>query len=214
MEEKKVNIVLIGASIGKGWNIENFPLRSKMHHISIKYYHGGSDFDKTEKINEILNSTDPPDILIIKECAAYFPGDLLRYQKLLMKWVINCNEKKVIPILSTVIPVTRSHEIKKNLYYFIRGRSLDLFKSNPFKNSRLKSIMVYNEWLQIFTEENDIILLDLAKSLIKNGKDYLNPSIAQIDGLHISKNGYEKLDLELKKILDNINIKEGFFNGL
>ena len=43
---------------------------------------------------------DPPDAVILKECAAFFPGSSERMKEYIVEWVVWCREANVIPIIS------------------------------------------------------------------------------------------------------------------
>ena len=198
-----VNIYLVGASIGNAWNLPQFSKRMQIQDISVHYFHGGSNFDKSDKIFEILDNDRNMDYLIIKECAAYFPVEPEYYKRSIEEWISRIREAGVIPILATTVPVTKTHQIKINLYNFIRRRSNDLFRTNSFSATKNISIMGYNRWIRNFSKNNDIPLLDLASVLTKKGSDFLDPSFARIDGLHLNKKGYVQLDNLLKEFLEN-----------
>ena len=196
-----MKLILVGASIGNGWDLPNFPGRVNVEDISIDYRHGGSGFDKSEKIQEVIHYDPKPDYLIIKECAAYFPVEEDRYKDLIAQWLDLCRSNDITPILSTVVPVTKTHELKKDLFYFVRRRPNNLFKTNPFSYNKNKSIIAYNKWIRDFSKENGISLLDLASALTKEGSEFLNASYARIDGLHLNKKGYVQLDNLLENFI-------------
>jgi hypothetical protein len=65
-EIENASIIFVCASVGSAWNInEHFP------NLNIDTY-DEYQFDKGQVIRDILES-GKPDIMIIKECAAYFP---------------------------------------------------------------------------------------------------------------------------------------------
>src|SRR5262245_26450102 len=68
-------IVVVGASITQQWHVEELSRRAPdvSHQVSslLRY-----EFDKSPEINSILSRQKKPAVVIIKACAAYFPGDL------------------------------------------------------------------------------------------------------------------------------------------
>ena len=51
--EKPKHIVLLGASVGKDWKIEDLPKRLTIHNYQFEYV-GEYQFDKTKPLQEIL----------------------------------------------------------------------------------------------------------------------------------------------------------------
>ena len=70
------HIVLLGASVGKSWNISLLPERASSRNYRFEYV-GCYRFDKSSALEELfLREEERPDAICIKECAAYFPGDI------------------------------------------------------------------------------------------------------------------------------------------
>ena len=81
--EKPKHVLLLGASVGKAWEIEGLSRRLGLKDYRFEYV-GKYDFDKTDALKAILaRKENRPDAVFIKECAAYFPGDLEKYKKLM-----------------------------------------------------------------------------------------------------------------------------------
>ena len=201
---RRKHIILIGASIGKAWNLVSLSNRIDNHNFIIEYIHGGG-FNKTEKIREsISRKENNPDAVIIKQCAAYFPGDSEKMMSLMEQWVQECKNKNVIPIPATVIPVTRLHSLKKIIIDIIKSRRL-LHHGNPFKHNRNKAILEYNDWLKDYCCQNGLIYLDLEEALHYSKKNrFLREDFSRIDGLHLNNKAYQVLDPCLIHSLDRI----------
>ena len=186
-ELENAKIALVCASVGAAWNIgEHFP------QLNISVY-DEYQFDKGYRIQEILNS-EKPDIMIIKECAAYFPPDaqgstMSAYQDLIRDWVNLCRGQGVIPVLTTVVPID---------------------PDNPSNAGQvhLDSILEFNDWIKQYCSGEEISVLDLEKALhISDSNRALNPAYDSGDGLHPNERAYsEKLDniliLALEKALE------------
>lgn len=168
-----LEIAFVCASVGAAWNMPgHFP------QLNIEVYEE-YQFDKGYRIQEILDSSKP-DIMIIKECAAYFPPDsqgtsMSAYQNLIIGWVNLCRSREVIPILTTVVPI------------------------NPDTNGgqpQLNSIIEFNDWIKEYCKDEDISVIDLEGALRASDSDRsLNPSYDSGDGLHPNEQAYtEKLD--------------------
>lgn len=195
-------IVLLGASVGKAWNLPEWHKRRQNNDYVLEMAEVYS-FDKSEALEEILArpkrkfhlsksyikgllkpAPQKPRMIIIKECAAYFPGDSENYRTLVKKWILRCLSSGVSPVLATVVPVTEGH--------------------SKIKTGRLQEILEYNDWLKAYAKEAGIALLDLESALrIGEGNRSLNPGLTSGDGLHLNKEAYNILDKLLEEFLRN-----------
>lgn len=203
--EKRKRAILLGASIGKAWDFPNLPQREKRDDYIFEYTLL-SGFNKESEIRQFLSrKINYPDVIFIKECAAYFPGDITEYKKQVVKWIELCLESKVIPIPTTVVPVTRLHPVKKFMIDILRGRNP--FKTdNPFSSKKNTEIIMYNNWIRDIGETYGIPVLDLEKSVRYSSRNrYLREDFARIDGLHINSKAYRVLDKIVFPELDSIN---------
>ena len=125
---------------------DSLPKRREKSGFVFEYIHGGG-WDKTEKLLEITKrSKEKPDAIFLKQCAAYFPGNLLQLKESMVNWIKICVDSRIMPVPTTVVPVTRLHSFKKFGIDIIKGRNPFSF-GNPFKHLRNKSIIEYNEWI-------------------------------------------------------------------
>ncbi|MHA1291998.1 MAG: hypothetical protein ACTSQJ_04950 [Promethearchaeota archaeon] len=202
-------IILLGASVGRAWNISSLPKRINNFEYEFEYVHGGSSFDKSEKLKRIINrSKDKPNAVFIKECAAFFPGNLKFYKNLIKKWIVECQEKGIIPIPTTVVPVTRLHALKKFIIDITKGRDPFIY-GNPFNNNRNKAIIEYNNWIRSYCKQHRLHFLDLEEALRYSEKNrYLREDLARLDGLHLNCKAYEILDKIVIPCLEKINWKQ------
>jgi hypothetical protein len=188
------SVILLGASVGRAWEIQLLPERTGVEDYDFEYVAGGG-FDKTNALKRILSRENKkPDAIFLKECAAYFPGDFDRYKKLVMDWIGLCKQEGVIPIPATVVPVTRLHAFKKILIDIIKGRGL--FKEgNPFSHSRNAAILAYNDWIKSYAAANELMVLDMEAAVIYHRNNrFLREDFAKVDGLHLNAKAYESLD--------------------
>jgi hypothetical protein len=198
-------IVLIGASIGRGWDIPALPERTGNHAYIFEYV-DVSGFNKSLELKEVLSRTqNKPDAIFLKECAAYFPGDFESYQSLMKQWISNCFSAGVVPIPVTVVPVTRLHSFKKFVIDIMRLRNP--FKTgSPFQHNEQKAILQYNDWLRAYCRDNKFTLLDLEQAVRKSEKNrYLRSGLAKVDGLHLNKKAYQILDQMVIPTLTSVN---------
>lgn len=197
----KKQVVLIGASIGKAWDLPALAKRAgneKYEFNSFAVY----DFDKTAALTDLLSSEGhKPDIIIIKECASSFPGDLERYKRLVKNWVETCREAGTQPVLATTVPVVKSFPLRIFLLSLTRLR----FK---WPKGTFEGIVEYNDWIRDYAAREGLPVLDLEKALRSGPKDrYLKSSFALKDGLHINDAAYKVLDTLMVETLERIEEK-------
>ncbi len=173
-ELEDTRIAFVCASVGYNWNIgDHFPDLNVTVHDEYQ-------FDKGNVIRDILER-DRPDIMIIKECAAYFPPEdngttMEAYQDLIRDWVNLCRGEGVIPVLATVVPIDPDNP------------------ENP--SGRLESVLQFNDWVRDYCEYEEISVLDLEAALrISEDDRALDPYYDSGDGLHPNDLAYtEELD--------------------
>jgi hypothetical protein len=200
--KKDKHVVLLGASVGHAWKIESLPDRLKPSGSSQTYRYefvGEYAFDKTEALNKILQrKQNRPDIIVIKECAAYFPGDLRQYQELMKGWVKECKKAGVVPVPTTVVPVTKATDLKSNLKDLIKPL---LGKANT--SQRLESLLQYNDWIKVYAKQEGLTVLDLEATLrISETDRRLRADLHSGDGLHLNAQAYGMLDKIVIPTLD------------
>lgn len=194
------HVVLLGASVGKEWRLTELPQRVPAPGYSfesVTVY----QFDKTEGLEEILirprrkfrltrtylkgffeEAPKRPDIVIVKECAAYFPGDLQTYQNLMKAWIRRIRDAGLVPAVATVAPVTRARDA-----------------GNP---GQLAAIRRFNDWLREYARLERLPLVDLEEVLKESGADgFLREDFTGGDGLHLNQQAYRRLDGELLRAL-------------
>lgn len=201
---KNKHIVLLGASVGHDWNIESLPERLQQAGAVKGYrfeYVGEYAFDKTEALMKILQrKQNRPDAILIKECAAYFPGDLRQYQELMKGWIKECKKAGVIPIPTTVVPVVSS----KNKA--LKDRFKDFIKTllgRPTTATQLEGIVQYNDWLKEYAAQEGLTVLDLEAPLRVSQVDRsLRVDLHSGDGLHLNAKAYAMLDVTVGPALD------------
>jgi hypothetical protein len=172
----KKYVVLIGASVGKSWDLNNLSYRTKNASVCFGY-RGLSEFDKTPLIENIIDSPVKPDVVIIKECAAYFPRDEEQGVNKVILWIEKLKQAGIQPILATVVPVTKERD-----------------KLNQKKNV-MDSINKFNGSIRSLGASMQIPVLDLQEILTTDSlKGFLDSKYAAPDGLHLNNEAYEMLD--------------------
>lgn len=200
-------IILVGASVGQGWQLSGLSARKNIENYTFESI-AVWQFDKTEAINEVLirprrkfrlslsyfkgyfkPSPVRPDLIIIKECAAYFPGDFEVYKELTIKWINQIRAAKIDVMLATVAPVTKERAQKQK--------------------GKIEGINEYNAWLRTYAQHESILLLDLAATLRSEAETgYLREDLTSGDGLHLNNQAYALLDnLLFETCLSNSNLE-------
>lgn len=201
----KTHIILLGASVGKAWNIVELPKRMGNNKYLFEYV-GIYRFDKTSALNELLDrDVNKPDAIILKECAAYFPNDIsFQDAKSLMQgWIEKCQQNGVFPIPATIVPVTRSHDERfkthspvKRIIKRILGISM---------MTRMQRIVEYNDWVKTYSNEKGLVVLDLETPIrIGHTERYLRGDLTKGDGLHLNDEAYAILDSVVIPTLDKV----------
>lgn len=194
------HVVLIGASIGQGWKLEEWPARTRMPGMSVESI-AAWQFDKTGAVEEVLmrparrfrftpgylkSLLQPPparaEVVVIKQCSSYFPGELNAYQGLIRRWVERLQAARVKVVLATVAPVTRA-----------RARQAQ---------GKQESLVAFNRWIREYAAGEGLAVLDLEKALSAGGDGrYLREELASPDGSHLNPGGYAVLDEALRPTL-------------
>ena len=206
--KNRVYVTLIGASIGQAWNLAGWPDR-----VNAPEYSADSiaawQFDKSEAVEEVLlrpkrkfrptrtyfrSLFQPPpvkpDIVILKECSSYFPGDIEKYKNSVSGWVRQLQERNVRVILATVVPVTKARAAA------VPGKQ--------------ETLLAYNQWVRNYAREQHLPLLDLELAMRDRAEgSYLREEYAAADGSHLNANAYRVLDGTLRTILCEMRESRG-----
>jgi hypothetical protein len=196
----KKRILLIGASVGKDWHLQGFPSRAKLDDFAFESI-AAYQYDKTEALEEVLMRPERkfhptrsyvvgffkpppqlPNVIILKECAAYFPGDLHHYKELVGAWVQRIRQSHLQAVLATVVPITK-------------GRAEQ-------ERDKIEAIWAYNDWLRTYARQEQVPLLDLEVAVQQDASNrYLKEDLDGGDGLHLNKKAYTLLDRLLQESL-------------
>jgi len=200
--QAKKHVLLLGASVGEAWDFPNLPVRANNSNYKFEFI-AKFEPDKSDILNQaIQRKGDKPDVVIIKQCAAYIrtdvdtydPKHVEGYKQLAQKWVGQLREKKIVPIMATIVPISEEiptwNKFKRLVKKYIFRKKIQPF----YPNIGLKGISDYNDWVKAYSEKNGLTILDLEAPLhISNTNRFLKPELTT-DGLHINKKAYQKLD--------------------
>jgi len=181
-ESQGGHVVWYGASILHWWPLPDLGPGVRVEKVSV---YGCPE--KVEEMDSQLFARNP-EVVILKLCSAYFSDRYMQrfmgtlsidgHRRVIREMVELCRKKGVHPVLATVLPVTR------NL-------------SAPLWRNNNGNILAFNGWLRRYAAEEEIPLLDLAAVVSLPGGS-LDPAYAQPDGLHISDEGYKRLNKFLR----------------
>lgn len=196
-----MHVILIGASIAQAWHLDEWSARVKQPRLSVESV-AEWQFDKTSAVEAVLRRpamkfelsgayvksfVHPPvrpDVVILKECSAYFPGPLSAFQNSMREWVTRLLVHRFQVALATVVPVTAARAAR-----------------DPGKQEALLS---FNRWLRGYAREQWLALIDL-ESALRDRKpgSYLRDDFAAPDGSHLNSSAYRVLDqLLLESLCD------------
>lgn len=201
ISDSRLHVVLVGASIGQSWHLETWADR-----VQAKGYTAESvaawQFDKTDALDEVLMRPErkfhptrsylrslfgpPPrraDIVVLKECSSYFPGNLPGYMRSINAWTEKIKASGARAVLATVVPVTRSRSEQD------RGKQ--------------ESLVEFNRQIRDYARQHDVPVLDLEAALRDSSRDaYLRDEFTSGDGSHLNTAAYAVLDQTLVKFLN------------
>jgi len=160
---------------------------------------GAYQFDKTRELTEVLQRKQKkPDIIILKECAAYFPGIFPKYQEMMKAWIRQCKDADVVPIIATVVPVVKQNSVESMLKDTVK-----ILLGRPPSSARLKQIVKYNDWVKLYADAESAAVLDLEACVRVSSQDRsLKKELHSGDGLHLNRTAYDLLDKIMVPTLD------------
>jgi len=191
-----LNIVYIEASTVNRWKLDKLEERTGNNNyrfdIKRKY-----DFDKSELVNDAATSVNPkPDMIILQECAVYFPGDLQAYKDMYEDWIEKIRDNDITPVLATTVPPAESQGALNDLKALIKTKLLG-------RPGQLEQITEFNDWLRDLAQRNRLMLLDLEKALrISDSNRHMNNKFNSGDGIHLNRAAYDELD---RLVLDTLD---------
>lgn len=192
-----IDIVLVGASIGEGWNLPGLPARAGLTGYRFGYK-GVYAFDKSGLIKDIVSAKARPDYVMVKECSTYFPRDPETYKRDIPAWVATLRAAGVRPILVTAAPVGQPDG------FFTKAKGL--IKAALGKPTWLESITQYNDWLKQYAKQERIPVFDLEAVLREGGTDRrLKKAYDRGDLVHLTPAAYKAVDAAFIQFLRQLD---------
>jgi hypothetical protein len=191
--EHPKRVVLVGASIGQDWHFDRIGERVALPGYRFDYV-GVYSFDKGPLIQKLATDPEKPDIVLIKECAAYFPGNSEQYQRQFMSWVETLRTAGVQVMIVTTAPVAEPMEYIPRAKVFVK-----LLIGKPVQ---LESIVQFNDWLKQYAQHERIPVFDLEAQLRRSESErWLRSEYDAGDKMHLNESAYRVLDEAFAKFL-------------
>jgi len=168
LDLRELTVVFVGASITENWDFARsfagYPFQKVIHY----------DWDKTQAWDQV--QARDPDIVVVKECAAYFYAGggtpLGEYESSVRDMVERVRAIGAIPVLCTTIPVDV-------------GRG-------DCTQAQLDDLRTFNDWLRSYCSGQGLVLLDYYQR-IADAQGQLPAACHEGDGLHPNAAGYDIL---------------------
>lgn len=196
-----LHVTLVGASIGQEWKLTELPQRRTLKDVQLEALQVWQ-FDKSEVVEELLlrparkfeltrsylagffkPSPQPPDVIVLKECSAYFPSNLEADKTMVQRWVKQISDKGIGVMLATTVPVTQARAAREP--------------------GKMDGIRAYNAWVREYAHKHDIVLMDLEKTLSTDGaENYLRDDLTSGDGSHLNRKAYDLLDASMIEAIE------------
>jgi len=197
MPNKDINVVLVGASIGNAWKFNELAERVGADGFQLEFIPLYDSFDKSLAIDDLVSRSELPDVVIIKECSVYFPGDMSDYKNKITQWTQQLAEKNIDVVLATSVPISEVPGFTRKIK--------DLIKGVMGKPEKMKQLTAYNDWLREVAEQRGLVVLDLEAALrVSDENRYMNPKYDRGDHVHLNADAYLALDKLGKEFLSKI----------
>jgi hypothetical protein len=195
-----VHLALVGASIGQDWHIAEWPVRAQARSFSAESL-AIWQFDKTQAVDELLLRPKrrfrltrtyvrslfappprKPDLVILKECSSYFPGDQESQRAAFRAWEERLSAAGTTVVLATVVPVTQTRAQKDA--------------------GKQEALTAFNGWVREYAAQKKLPVLDLDAAM-RSGEpgSHLKDEFTSGDGSHLNAAAYAVLDRTLRNTL-------------
>ena len=163
-----LTVVFVGASITENWDFEHY--FNGVDFEKVIHY----DWDKTQVWDEVQDHD--PDLVVVKECGAYFytggGTPLAEFESNVQNMVSRIRGINAIPILCTTLPVDVGY--------------------GDCTQAQLNDIRTFNDWVRSYCSSQNIVLLDYYQRLA-DAQGQLPAAYHDGDGLHPTAAGYDVL---------------------
>jgi lysophospholipase L1-like esterase len=127
-------------------------------------------------------------VLVVQECAVYFPGPVDAYKTQYRDWIRQIKAAGIAPVIATTVPPARSQGWWEATKDFVKERILG-------REGQYDQIVQFNEWLRALARDEAVVLLDLEKTLRIDDRDrHMRDAYNAGDGIHLNESAYRELD--------------------
>jgi hypothetical protein len=163
-----LTVVFVGASITENWDFDHYFAGNDFRKV-IHY-----DWDKTQVWDEVQSLH--PDIVLVKECGAYFYSEggtpLGEFERSVQDMVGRIRNIGAVPVLCTTLPVDVGY--------------------GDCTQAQLNDLRAFNEWMRNYCSGQGIVLMDYYQQLA-DAQGQLPTACHDGDGLHPNSAGYDVL---------------------
>lgn len=196
---KERQIVIIGASYARGWNIGEIAGLKVVN----RGVNGNQSFEMLARFREDVIAVKPRAVIIWG-----FINDIFRSRREEMndtlekvkeqyeKMAAMSQENGIMPIIATEITVRPIDSWRMT----IRGWAGRILGQESYQTYVNKHVAAVNQWIKEYVRENGLLLLDF-QPVLSDAKGVRKKEFATKDGSHISPDGYEALTLYTKNRL-------------
>jgi lysophospholipase L1-like esterase len=126
-------------------------------------------------------------MVLLKECAAYFPRDAEDSRRRIEGWVERLRRSGARPVLLTTVPIARPRTYSARAKYRVE-RALG-------RETRIEGLLAYNDWLRGYARREGIPLFDLEAVVRESETErWLRPEYDAGDRLHLNGAAYGVID--------------------
>jgi len=200
LPDGRLHVALVGASIGQEWHVADWPARAHMPGVTAESL-AVWQFDKTDAVDELLMRpkrrfrltrtylkslfAPPPrraDVVILKECSSYFPGNFEAQRAAFQAWEEKLSAAGAKVVLATVVPVTR--------------------KRSTLDAGKQEALTAFNAWVRELAARKNLAVLDLDAAVRNDAPgSNLKDEYTSGDGSHLNQAAYAVLDRTLRDTL-------------
>ena len=197
---QKEQIVLIGASYTRGWNIQEIAGMKVVN----KGVDGNQSFEMLARFQHDVIDNKPRAVLIWgfindihRSKREDIQSTILRAKDSIKEMVKLSKSKGTVPILGTEVTIRHANKLTENLMGWVGS----LLGKENYQDYVNKHVIAVNQWIKEFAGKEGILLLDFQPALSDN-KGVRKKEFATPDGSHISAEGYEKMTSYVKEKMD------------
>jgi lysophospholipase L1-like esterase len=186
------SIVLLGASYAKGLRLDEI----KGYKLVNKGVAGDTSFEMLDRFSNDVVALNPEKVIIWGFINDVHNSDrskvenaIEKIKKSYVEMIVLAQKNNIEPILVTEITMSR----RPGIMEILRSWRAKLGIKPTYQDYVNGHVMLVNQWLKKYAEENGLKILDF-QSLLAEGGVMRNKAYAKEDGGHISEKGYNLIN--------------------